>query len=55
MNRRAAEKQSVRTDARLVIEAVLDAIDIDALIEAITEENRHPETDWGAPVGAEFW
>ena len=25
------------------------------LVEAITLENRHNETDWGAPVGREVW
>lgn len=25
------------------------------MIEQITPENRHPETDWGPPVGREVW
>lgn len=25
------------------------------LIDAITEENRHSEINWGAPVGNEVW
>ena len=30
--------------------------DADAMIAAITEENCHPATDWGPPVGRErFW
>ncbi len=29
--------------------------DLDELVEAITLENRHDETDWGPPVGGEFW
>ena len=29
--------------------------DLDELVEAITLENRHDETDWGAPVGRELW
>jgi antitoxin MazE len=28
---------------------------LEQLIDAITEENRHPETDWGPPVGNEVW
>ncbi|MCC6154387.1 MAG: AbrB/MazE/SpoVT family DNA-binding domain-containing protein [Candidatus Hydrogenedentes bacterium] len=28
---------------------------IDELIEMITDENRHEETDWGPPVGKEIW
>ena len=29
--------------------------DLDELVDAITLENRHDETDWGAPVGREAW
>jgi antitoxin MazE len=28
---------------------------LEQLIDAITEENRHVETDWGPPVGNEAW
>jgi antitoxin MazE len=28
---------------------------LEQLIERITEENRHPETEWGPPVGDETW
>ena len=28
---------------------------LENLINGITEENRHPEFDWGAPVGGEVW
>ena len=28
---------------------------LDELVSGITEENRHPETDWGAPRGREEW
>lgn len=28
---------------------------LDELVDAITPENRHPETDWGPPVGKEVW
>lgn len=28
---------------------------IEELAERITRENRHGETDWGPPVGKEFW
>lgn len=28
---------------------------LEELIRSITEENRHGETDWGQPVGNEFW
>ncbi len=29
--------------------------DLENLINAITEENRHPEIEWGPPVGNEVW
>ena len=28
---------------------------LEALVDAITEENRHGETDWGPPRGNEVW
>jgi antitoxin MazE len=28
---------------------------LEHLINAITEENRHPEIDWGSAVGNEVW
>ena len=28
---------------------------LEALVERITEENRHAEVDWGGPVGNEVW
>jgi antitoxin MazE len=29
--------------------------DLDELVAGITEENRHPEVDWGPAVGKEVW
>jgi antitoxin MazE len=28
---------------------------LDELLAGVTEENIHPETDWGTPVGDEVW
>jgi antitoxin MazE len=43
-------------NGRIVIEPVRKSTpDIEALIAAITPENRHEETDWGEPVGKEIW
>jgi antitoxin MazE len=28
---------------------------LEQLIDDITEENRHPEVQWGPPVGNEIW
>ncbi len=40
---------------RIVIEAVKSGYDLDAMIANITPENRHQESDFGAPVGQEVW
>jgi antitoxin MazE len=29
--------------------------ELEQLINGITTENRHPETEWGPPVGNEIW
>lgn len=43
-------------NGRIVIEkAAPKKLDIQALIDGITDENRHEVTDWGPPVGKEFW
>jgi antitoxin MazE len=39
---------------RLVIEPVRRAT-LDDLLDGITPENMHNETDWGGPVGNEAW
>ena len=28
---------------------------LEDLVARITDENRHPEVDWGEPVGKEVW
>lgn len=28
---------------------------LDELVAGVTDDNRHEETDWGPPVGAEVW
>lgn len=30
-------------------------ITLEELLAGVTEENRHPETDWGPPMGNEVW
>jgi len=32
-----------------------DELTLEQLLEGITPENRHPETDWGPDVGNERW
>jgi antitoxin MazE len=41
---------------RIVIEALRTVrYDIDALVDGITNENRHDSVDMGKPVGREVW
>jgi len=43
-------------NGRIVIEAVRKpAFDLEAMIDGITPENRHEETDWGPAMGKEIW
>ncbi len=42
-------------DGRLVIAPARRRYDLAQLVAGITEDNRHAETDWGAPVGNEAW
>ena len=42
-------------NGRLVITPVFRQYGLDELVEGITPENRHTETDWGPPQGAERW
>ena len=39
---------------KLVIKRTLEEPTLEELVAGITPENRHPETDWGPAVGAEF-
>ena len=54
---RADDEVTVRgEEGRIVIEkASRSKKDLQQLIDAITPENRHDETEWGAPTGREYW
>ena len=39
----------------IIITPVSSNYDLDDLVQGITPENRHTETDWGSPRGAEVW
>ena len=43
------------SEGKLILSPVAPAYDLDSLVEAITPDNRHEETDWGAPAGREIW
>jgi antitoxin MazE len=40
---------------RLIVRPVRKKYTLEELVSKITPENRHPETDWGPPVGKEVW
>lgn len=40
---------------RLIVEPVREPLNLDAMIAAITPENRHDVVDWGPAVGKEVW
>jgi antitoxin MazE len=40
---------------RILIERAEVEMTLEELCARITPENRHEETDWGPPLGKEFW
>ncbi len=53
-----AEGAEVRisvSNGQLILTPVGHKYDLHQLVEGITRENRHDESDWGAPVGREIW
>ncbi len=50
-----AEVKISVSDGQLVLTPVGRAYDLHRLVQEITPENRHGETDWGSPVGREIW
>lgn len=42
-------------NGRLIITPVSPDYGLEELVQGITSENRHNETDWGPSVGAEVW
>ena len=39
----------------IIITPVSSNYHLEDLVQGITAENRHSETDWGTPKGAEVW
>lgn len=42
-------------DGCVTIQRRPPAYSLDELVEKVTSDNRHDETDWGEPQGAEVW
>lgn len=49
------ETVDLREEAGRLVLQPLTAVDLDALIDGITDENRHGEIDFGPAVGREVW
>jgi antitoxin MazE len=50
-----AEVEISVDNGSIIIKAVSSNYHLDDLVRGITPENRHTETDWGAPKGSEVW
>jgi antitoxin MazE len=50
-----AEIDIAVTDGRITIQRRPPAYSLDELVEQVTPDNRHDETDWGEPQGDEVW
>ena len=46
---------AVENGAIVVRPTVQPKYSLQELLAKVTDENRHPETDWGPPVGREAW
>ena len=42
-------------DGRLIVTPLRRTYRLALLVAAVTPQNRHAETDWGAPMGRELW
>lgn len=50
-----AEVEMAVEDGRIVVRPRPPRYHLDQLVEGITSENRHDETDWGEVQGEEVW
>lgn len=50
-----AEVEITLRDGRLVVAAAGREYALEELVDGITADNRHQETDWGHPRGREVW
>jgi antitoxin MazE len=50
-----AEVELVLRDGAIIITPVSNNYSLEDLVQGITAENRHTETDWGEPKGSEVW
>jgi antitoxin MazE len=50
-----ASSENLRENTEVVVKTARKRLTLGQLLEGVTEENRHPETDWGPDVGNERW
>lgn len=53
--REGAEVEITVRDGRLILAAASREYALEELVDGITSENRHRESDWGRPKGRELW
>ena len=46
---------ALQRDGSIVLRSTRPRYELSELVSQITPKNRHPETDWGSPVGKESW
>lgn len=42
-------------NGQIVIERILDDVSLESLLQGVSKENVHRETDWSNPRGNEIW
>jgi antitoxin MazE len=50
-----AEVEITVREGQVILTAAGRAYGLEELVDGITAENRHQETDWGRPQGREVW
>jgi len=50
-----ASTENLQENTEVEVKTARKRLTLEELLEGITEENRHPETDWGPDVGNERW
>jgi antitoxin MazE len=51
----ASVNVTVSNDGTITLRSTKPEYTLQELLKGVTKENVHPETDWGKPVGKEFW
>lgn len=53
--RDGSEVELTIRDGKLILSAADREYALEELVDGITAENRHTESDWGSPKGREVW